>query len=91
MFVESLRRDQILHLKTRLRHSLVFKEFKVNREEHKDLRVRSALLRHAALTAREAGCYVYQRQDSITIDRVSCSLDQTDSIPMEYRCRTVDL
>ena len=49
------KRDQVLYFKSRIRFSPVFSDIKVNKEEHKDLRVKHAMLRQAALSARAAG------------------------------------
>ena len=43
------------------------------------------MLRQAAILAREAGRFVYQRPDSISIDGVTYTLEHTDRIPPEYK------
>ena len=80
-----IQRDQILHFKSRLRYSHAFKEVKVNREEHKELRVKSAMLRHAALIARREGRYVFQKEDRVIIDGTAYTLETTDDIPHRYQ------
>ena len=80
-----VRCDQILYFKRRLRQSLVFNEVMINREEHKELRVKSAMLRHAALMARRDGRYVYQKPDRIVIDGNTYTLDTVDTIPPHYK------
>ena len=80
-----LTRDQILYFKSRLQHSLVFREVKINREENKDLRIRIAMLRHAALVARREGRYVYQTPDRVVIDGTPYTLDTVYDIPSKYR------
>ena len=87
VFFDQVKRDQVLYFKSRLRHSMLFNGFKINKEEHKDLRVKGAILRQAAILARDSGHDVYERPDSVTIDGIKYSLDQVDIIPVEFRCR----
>ena len=80
-----VRRDQILYFKRRLRQSMSFSEVMINREEHKDLRIKSAMLRHAALMARRDGRYVYQRPDMVIVDNVTYTLDTVEDLPQKYK------
>ena len=82
---DMVRRDQIIYFKRRLRQSHVFSEVMINKEEHKDLRVKSAMLRHAALMARRDGKYVYQRPNMIVIDNTTYTLDTADCLPQQYK------
>ena len=85
VFYDEIKRDQVLYFKAGLRFSPIFKQIKINREEHKDLRVKSAMLRQAALLAREAGRFVYQRTDSVSIEGETYTLEQADNLPPEFR------
>ena len=85
VFYDVVKRDQILYFKSRLRYSQVFKEVKINKEMHRELRVKSAILRHAALLARREGQYVFQKEDRVVIDGTGYTLDTTDDIPLRYR------
>ena len=79
VFYNELKRDQVFYFKARLRFSLIFKAIKINKEEHKDLRMKSAMLRQAAILAREARRFVYQRPDSISIDGVTYTLEHNEA------------
>ena len=82
---DPLRRDQILYFKSRLCHSPVFKDVRINKEEHRELRIKNAMLRHAALIARREGRYVYQKEDHVVIDGTSYTHENIDDIPSRYR------
>ena len=61
-------RDQIFFFKSRLRFPNKFKSVRVNKEERKDLRIKTAKLRQAALSARNQGHKVENRRGHIKID-----------------------
>ena len=80
-----LRRDQILYVKSRLRHSLGFKFVKINKEEHKERRIKGSILRHSTLIARNEGRRVFQKEDRVVIDGTAYTLENIEDIPQQFR------
>ena len=88
---DELRRDQILYFKSGLRYSLGFKYVKINKEEHKEKRIKRAILRHAALIARNEGIRVFQKEDRVIIDGTAYTLENIEDIPQKFRrCQQFD-
>ena len=85
IFKDPIKRDQIFLFKARLRFSGVFKGLKIHKVEHRELRVRGAILQQAATAAREMGHHVLARPGSINIDGCEYSIDCIDEIPAIFR------
>ena len=77
-------RDQIFYFKSRLRFSSNFKNIRVNKEERKDYRIRTAKLRQAGLSARSQGHKVLLKQGQLTIDGNEYTTCTIDSIPQKF-------
>ena len=83
-FKESGVRDQILYFKSRLRYSQFFKEFKISKEEPRDVRIKRAKLRQAALIAKNKGLDVFITFDFVRIEGVNYDIDNIDTVPAEF-------
>ena len=83
-FAETGTRDQVFYFKSRLKYSDGFKEFKISKEEPRDIRVKRAKLRQAALIARNKGLDVFISYDFIKIEGTEYRLEHVDSIPAEF-------
>ena len=82
---DQTKRDQIYILKRRLRFSETFSALKINKEERKDVRVRAAKLRQAALMAKNLGHKVETKMDGrIRIDDVEYNTLTLSSIPDKF-------
>ena len=78
-------RDQIYIFKRRLRFSVPFGALKINKEERKDVRVRAAKIRQAALKAKSLGHKVEIKADGrIRIDNVEYNTLTLSSIPERF-------
>ena len=82
---DPIKRDQIFLFKARLRFSAVFKGLKILKEEHRELRVRGAILQQAATIARDLGHNVYARPGSVNIDGCEYDIEKIDEIPSIFR------
>ena len=82
---DPVKRDQIFLFKARLRFSPVFKGIKVHKEEHRELRVRGAILQQAATIARGMGHTVYARPGSIDVDGCEYNIENIEEIPSIFR------
>ena len=82
---DQTKRDQIYIFKRRLRFSVAFGALKINKEERKDVRVRAAKLRQAALKAISLGHKVETKVDGrIRIDNVEYNTLTLSSIPERF-------
>ena len=88
LFTSSAARDQVLYFKLRLRHSAIYHEFKISKEEPKELRVNRAKLRQAANIARENGHKVIAMLDRVIINDVEYNHENIDTIPQNFRIKT---
>ena len=78
-------RDQIYIFKRRLRFSVPFGALKINKEERKDVRVRAAKIKQAALKAKSLGHKVEIKADGrIRIDNVEYNTLTLSSIPERF-------
>ena len=80
-FKEQTKRDQIFIFKSRLRFSETFKDIRINEEQRKDIRIKSAKLRQAGLTAKKMGCKVESLPGQVRIDGIEYNTLTLDSIP----------
>ena len=85
MFNDPIKRDQIFIFKARLRYSPVFKGIKIHKEEHRELRVRGAILQQAATIARSMGHTVQARPSCIEIDGSEYTIENIEEIPSIFR------
>ena len=83
-FVEEGARDRVLYFKSRLRCSQAFKEFKISKEEPRDIRIKRAMFRQAALIAQNKGLDLFMTYDFVTIEGVNYGLENVEAIPLEY-------
>ena len=81
---DQTKRDQILIFKRRFRNSNKFSDIMVNKEQRKDLRVKAAKLRQAALAAKNMGHEVEMFEEEIKIDGVKYSTFTLNHIPPEF-------
>ena len=82
---DQTKRDQIYIFKRRLHFSVAFGALKINKEERKDIRVRAAKLRQAALKAKSLGHKVETKLDGrIRIDNVEYNTLTLSSIPERF-------
>ena len=82
-FVEAGTRDQVLYFKSRLKYSRIFKEFKISKEEPREVRVKRAKLRQASLIAQNKGLDVFVTYDYIMIEGITYNLENVDDIPVD--------
>ena len=81
---DQTKRDQILIFKRRFRNSDKFSDIRVNKEQRKDLRVKAAKLRQAALAGKNMGHEVEIFEEEIKIDGIRYSTFALDRIPLEF-------
>ena len=85
VFKDPIKCDQIFLFKSRLRLSRFFKGLKIHKVEHRELRVRGAILQQAATAARDMGHHVFARPGIINIDGCEYTIDGIDEIPSKFR------
>ena len=78
---EQTKRDQVFIFKSRLRYSENFANLRINKEERRDVRIKTAKLRQAGWTARKHGHRVKFAPDYVRIDGIAYGIFSLDSIP----------